>query len=229
MLQSGGAMNTANDSYRVGIADNDPVTGKTFAMILPRLAPGLQVAWVVTSGKEAIRRCLNEEYAPDLLVLDMSLGSEENGVDITYLLRSETEAVDILGITSYPLQAYGADLAAAGAQGLVPKAHNRMLAEAIAAIRAGRTYSPLPDIHFDDAHTCNRRIVREPRPQAPLLSSQEEKVLNYLVQGRNYAQIAELSGVTESTVRTQIARAIAKLKANTLSEAVAIWVTKAWK
>ncbi|NMM94731.1 DNA-binding response regulator [Bifidobacterium sp. DSM 109957] len=214
---------------RLAIVDNDPLTVKLLAQAVPRWVPGVQVMWYTQSGGDAARKCTNPELAPDILMLDMSLNDGESGLDVCRLIRSDTDKVPVLGITSFSLTYYAAKLAAAGAQGLATKSDSSMMSLAISRLRRGGTFSPVSGVQFETTEEAHRRIISEPASTRPKLSAQEARILDLLSQGRKYAQIAEEFGVTESSIRTQSHRAVKKLNANTLSQAIAIWVTGTWQ
>lgn len=214
---------------RVAVVDNDPLTLKLLVQILPRGVPGLQVIWYTQSGGEAARKCTNADLAPDLLMLDMSLNDGESGLSVCRLIRSNTASVPILGITSYSLEHYAAKLAEAGAQGLCTKSETSMIALAIERIRRGGTFSSVAGVQFDTAARAHERLAQAEAAKEPRLSIREAQILDLLSQGRKYSQIAEEFGVAESSIRTQSHRAVKKLNASTLSQAIAIWVTGAWQ
>lgn len=214
---------------RLSIVDNDPLTLSLLVKMVPRWIPGSQIIWFTQSGGDAARRCLDPELAPDILMLDMSLNDEESGLDVCRLIRMEDGAVPLLGITSFSLAYYAEKLAHAGAQGLATKSDSSMITLAVNQLRKGGTFSPVKGVRFDTAADAYERLMRAPKSEQPKLSAQESRVLDMLSRGLRYAQIAEDFGVTESSVRTQAHRAVKKLNASTLSQAIALWVTGAWK
>ena len=98
---------------------------------------------------------------------------------------------------------------------------------AISRLCSGGTFSPVDGVRFDAAAAAHDRLIHEPKSDPPRLSAQESRILDLLSQGMRYAQIASEFGTAESSVRTQAHRAVKKLNANTLSQAIAIWVTGA--
>lgn len=214
---------------RLGVVDNDRMTLNFMVKIMPQWLPGTQVLWYTVSGGDAARRCVDPELAPDMLLLDMSLGLDVNGLDATKRIRYETGDVPILGITSYSLRHYAAPLAKAGAQGLVTKSDTSMLVQGYNALVHGGVFSPVEGVRFDTAIDAHNRLIASGPENRPKLSAQETQIMNLLIEGNKYAQIAESFGVSESSIRTQTHRAVKKLGAHTLSQAIAIWVRETWQ
>jgi LuxR family maltose regulon positive regulatory protein len=72
-------------------------------------------------------------------------------------------------------------------------------------------------IHGQDAsHSPGRRVPREP------LSRQEQRVLQLLVAGQTYAEIAEVLVVSPNTIKTQISSIYRKLGVSRRAEAIAV-------
>ena len=214
---------------RLGLVDNDRMTLNFMVKAMPRWLPGTQVLWYTADGSDAARRCVDPELAPDLLLLDMSLDFGSNGLDVARLIRYETSGTPILGLTSYSLRHYAAKLADAGAQGLVTKSDAAMLRMGYNQVAHGGVFNPVPGVMFENAVDAHSRLIAQGPSRRPKLSAQETRIMDLLVEGNKYAHIAQEFGVTESSIRTQTHRAVKKLKAATLSQAIAIWVTKDWQ
>ena len=212
---------------RIAILDNDPLFLKLLVQLVPRCVAGTEVVWFTQSGLDAARRCTDPDLAPDILMMDLSLNDETSGLEVCRLIRTVIAEVPLLGMTSFSLAFYAAKLADAGAQGLAAKSDSSMMSLAISRLRNGGTFSPVDGVRFDAAATAHDRLIHAPKSDPPRLSAQESRILDLLSQGMRYAQIASEFGTAESSVRTQAHRAVKKLNANTLSQAIAIWVTGA--
>lgn len=99
--------------------------------------------WGTSDADEAVAKTLSPETRPRLLLVDMSLG-EATGVSVCRKIRTRTDRVLLLGITAFSVETYAERIAAAGAQGIVPKADIPQLAQALCTVAAGGTFMPRP-------------------------------------------------------------------------------------
>ncbi|WEV65803.1 MULTISPECIES: response regulator transcription factor [unclassified Bifidobacterium] len=217
-------VDSATRPLRIAVTDNDNFALMTLASLLPRTLPGSKVVWSSTSAPDAIAKATDPVSMPDILLLDMSLSSTLTGPDVCRAIRKKTPKVKVLGITSYSLEHYAADLADAGAQGLVSKSDIPQLQMALHAISQDDTYSVFNNIHFASADKAYARISQEPSNDKISLTQHEKTIMDLLARGKRYKQIAEDMGISESSIRTGAHRAIRKLGASTLSQGVGIWM-----
>ncbi|MDF7663138.1 response regulator transcription factor [Bifidobacterium sp. ESL0763] len=224
MPSGAGGQGAGNRPLRLAVTDNDNFALMTMANLLPRIIPNCEVIWSSTSATETITKAADPHSMPDVLILDMSLSSSYTGPDVCRAIRRATPKVRILGITSYSLEHYAADLASAGAQGLVSKSDIPQIQAALRAISQGNTYSSLNNVRFEDATLAYDHISREPSDAKVKLTAHEERILDLLAHGKRYKQIADELGTSDSSIRTGAHRAIKKLGASTLSQGVGIWM-----
>lgn len=213
---------------RLALVDNDPLALSLLVQRLPQWVPGIEIYWYTDSDDQAVRKCLNPDSSPDVLLLDLSLREGESGVKICRSLRADDDSVWILGMTSYSLHHYANDLAEAGAQGIVSKGDPKMLALAINTVCHQRVFNPLEETTlFQPPSSAHKRIAEQRKESKRMrLSPQEERIFELLSQGYDYATIASEFGVRQSSIRTQAHRAVRKLEANTLAHALVLWVTR---
>ncbi|WEV64033.1 response regulator transcription factor [Bifidobacterium sp. ESL0732] len=209
---------------RIAVTDNDNFALMTLANLLPHTVPDSIVIWSSTSATDTIAKATEPASMPDILILDMSLSSTYTGPEVCHAIRKVTPKVKVLGITSYSLEHYAADLADAGAQGLVSKSDIPQLQTALQAISQGNIYSVFNDVHFSSAQEAYNRISREPSNDKVQLTEHEKKIMDLLAQGKRYKQIADEMEISESSIRTGAHRAIKKLGASTLSQGVGVWM-----
>lgn len=100
------------------------------------------------------------------------------------------------------------DLLRAGVRGLVFDVEvERTLTAAVAAVRCGLVVAPR---------------TASPNPGRPALTSREKQVIGLIVLGFTNAEIASKLYIAESTVKTHVSAAFAKLNVSTRSEAAAL-------
>lgn len=157
------------------------------------------------------------ELQPDLVVLDLNL-PDQNGVQLAAEIRSTWPAIKILVLTGSSSEPAAAEVARAGADGLVRKedAANDFL-RAIPVVMAGKPYfSPVA------AEAIAQALWKNPqaRSPAPALAEREQEVLRGLADGLGYKEIASQLQISVRTAETYRARLVRKLGCNTRAELV---------
>ena len=79
---------------------------------------GVSVVGVAASGDEAVR--LAEAFAPDLALVDISLG-EESGFDVARRLESTTRPPAVIFVSTHDEREFSSRIAASPALGFIPK------------------------------------------------------------------------------------------------------------
>ena len=223
-------MESLGSGISVGVVDNDPYAAKMLGTIIARLCPDARIAWTVTLGVAAVRRCLDEATRPDVLVTDMAM-EDIGGVDVTRQIRSRSAKPGIVCVTSYSLGEYETAAADAGAQACVAKTDLQGLAAAITAAADGLPYQPDAAADSDTHHPVflsaaeayeRLRVRGQESSAASALSAKEREVLRRYAQGEDTNGIATALGAHRSTIATYERRACMKLHAK--SRAQAIWI-----
>ena len=219
----------------IGLVDNDAFALAFLARSIVELMPEARVRWSVTSGREAIERCLDPRDAPDVLLTDMSMDGL-SGSAVCRAIRSRTARTAILAVTSFSLNVYAGKAAQAGAQGIVAKSVEASIIGAIRTVAAGGTWCPDgvaigrrvgPQIGlldgFQTAAAAHERLRGSPTPRRMLLSDREAEAMDLCSHGLTTDRIAAAMGVGVTTAKTYLTRAIHKLGASSRGQAVAMW------
>lgn len=163
-----------NRPFSIAIVDNDAIALYALRTLIEK-TPTMRIIWTATTGREALTRCLEDNAAPDVLLIDMAL-SDMPGTVLCRRLRASTPFPKVLAITSYPLDIYETEAAEAGAQGIIAKDDFKMLAQAIAIIHGGGV---LPaNTPFETAENAYDRIRSTPADPLTTLTFNEMKALN---------------------------------------------------
>ncbi len=179
---------------------------------------GIEVVGEAGSGEEAL--AMAAQVRPDVVLMDLQLGSGMDGVRATRLLSSgagDTAGAPrprVLVLTMFDSDADIARAIEAGATGYLLKAEAPK--ELFAAIRnaaAGRTAlsPPVAD-----------RVLAQLRSPRPALSERERDILRQLARGLGNREIARALFISEATVKTHLGRIYAKLGVETRAGAVAV-------
>jgi DNA-binding NarL/FixJ family response regulator len=193
---------------RVLLADDQTLVRTGFRVILE--AEGdIEVVAEADTGHEAIRQAQLTE--PDVILMDIRM-PELDGLSATEQILRQARPPTIVVLTTFDQNEYVYRALQAGAAGFLLK--DAPSTRLIAAVRAAATGDSL----IDPAIT--RRLVErfvepaQPRglpAQLAVLTDRELDVLRLIARGLANAEIAAELVVAETTVKTHVARILAKL------------------
>lgn len=192
---------------RVLVADDQPVVRSGLAMILEG-ADDMLFVGEAGDGRSALR--LAEQVAPDVVLMDIRM-PDLDGIAATRALVGSGSPARVLVLTTYDPDEYVFEALAAGASGFLLKTDSPpRLLDGIRAVHAGESlFTP----------TVTRRLVEryvetpprvDPRSALPLLTVRETEVLLAVAEGLSNAEIAARLYIGEGTVKTHVARILAK-------------------
>jgi DNA-binding NarL/FixJ family response regulator len=172
--------------------------------------PDLTVAGEAGTGSEALAQA--SALDPDVILMDVRM-PQMNGIEATSRLVQAGCRARILMLTTFNLDEYVYHALKAGASGFLLKDASRdQLTGAVRAVSAGETLL---------APAVTRRLIEDfcrgpaPGPAAATasggLSERELGVVRLVAQGRSNAEIAAALYLIEATVKSHIARILAKL------------------
>jgi DNA-binding NarL/FixJ family response regulator len=206
---------------RVVIADDQKLVRGGFRLILN--SAGIPVVAEAADGKEAVAAAL--KHRPDVVLMDIRM-PEMDGLEATRrILESRAcQDVRVIVLTTFDLDQYVYAALAAGASGFLLK--DISPEQLIAAVRLVRTGDALL------APSITRRLVERfaPRPAGPrergrnlsVLTPRELEVLGLIARGMSNAELASALTLSEATVKTHVARILAKLDLRDRVQAVVL-------
>jgi DNA-binding NarL/FixJ family response regulator len=207
---------------RILLVDDQALVRAGFRMILDA-EPEMEVVGEAGDGREAIDQV--RALRPDIVLMDIRM-PELDGLEATRrILESGDDAPRILMLTTFDLDEYVYEALRAGASGFLLKdTPPEQLVSAIEVIAQGEALlSP----------TITRRVISEfvkgtgPKPQAQFprlqeLTAREREVLTLIARGLSNAEIAKTLFVSETTVKTHVARILMKLNLRDRVQAVVL-------
>lgn len=147
---------------------------------------------------------------PDVVLMDLNLGSGPGGAETTARLRALPEPPHVLVLTTYDTEADIMSAIDAGASGyLLKDAPPEDLFRAIRGTARGETVL---------APAVAARLVRR---SGPLLTEREVEILGLLATGRSNRELARSLFVSEATVKSHLSHIYTKLEVDTRAAAVA--------
>lgn len=175
--------------------------------------PDFAVVSAVSSGPEAVDSCAR--LGPDLVLMDLRMPCGE-GVEATWRIRQAQPDVRVVVLTTYETDQDILRAVEAGAAGyLLKDSSKENLAEALRAASRGETVLA-PSV----ATTLVSRLRGDSTPR-PQLSGRELEVLRLAAAGSTNAEMGRAMFISETTVKTHLLRAYAKLGVSDRTAAVA--------
>jgi DNA-binding NarL/FixJ family response regulator len=191
------------------LCDDQELVRAGFRLILD-LEADLEVVGEAADGKECLRR--TAELRPDVVLMDIRMPVMD-GIEATAQIVAASPATKVLVLTTFDLDQLVYDAMRAGASGFLLKdAPREQLVNAVRVVARGESLL---------APAITRRLVERfvamPPPgsgvpeQMADLSDREREVLVLVARGLSNAEIAAELFVGEATVKTHVARMLAKL------------------
>ena len=209
---------------RILIADDQALVRAGFKMILDA-EDDLEIVGEAADGKVAID--MVRRVKPDVVLMDIRM-PEMDGIEATRQIVAATESSDnpvrVLMLTTFDLNEYVYEALRAGASGFLLKdVPPEQLAAGIRVVASGEALL---------APTITKRLIQKfavsgpPDPVAPSgydeLTERETEVFGLIARGLSNAEIAEELIVSETTVKTHVARVLMKLRLRDRVQAVVL-------
>ena len=183
-----------------------------------------QVVAEAGDGREAVR--LAGDLQPDVAILDIGMPLL-NGIEATRQIGRRAPEVRILILSMHSDEAYIIQALQAGARGyLLKDTADAELIDAVQAVTRGKSFfSPaVARVMLDDY--VRRLQERGITDRYDTLSEREREIFQLIVEGRTNKEIAEMLGVSPSTIETHRAHIMEKLDVHSAVELVLYAVRK---
>ena len=199
-------------SVRVLIVDDQALVRAGFRMILES-EPDVEIVGEASDGAEALEAA--RELSPDVILMDIRMPNLDGLEATRRLLEQPGDVPRVLMLTTFDLDEYVYEALRAGACGfMLNDTPPEQLVEAIHVVALGDALlSP----------TITRRVIEEfirrPPSTIPMtrpakldeLTARELEVLGFMARGLSNAEIATDLFVSETTVKTHVARILMTL------------------
>ena len=192
---------------RVMVVDDHEVVRHGVAGLL-RAAEGIVVCGEAASAAEALR--VADDTRPDVVIMDVRLGAD-SGIEATRELRARRAETQVIMLTSFADDDALFSSIMAGAAGYVLKQiRGTDLVGAVHSVAAGQSLlDPAVTSAVLDRLRQGRDMLKDEK--LARLSSQEERILTLVAQGKTNKEIGEELFVAEKTVKNHLSHILQKL------------------
>jgi DNA-binding NarL/FixJ family response regulator len=205
---------------KVLIVDDQALVRDGFRMIL-ELDVQIEVVGEAADGKAAMAAVA--KVRPDLVLMDIRMPGLD-GLETTRRLMLQPNPPKVLVLTTYDADEYVYDAMKAGASGFLLKdVQKGQLVRAVHTVAAGDS---LLDSNVTrrliERFLGERRVAPDVETMLRQLSAREMEVLKLIAAGLTNAEIAQRLVLGQSTVKTHVARILAKLQLRDRVQAVVL-------
>lgn len=193
---------------RVVIADDQPVVRSGLRMILETEAE-IEVTGEAADGAEAVDAVLQTN--PDVVLMDINM-PRVDGIDATRRIAATGLATKVVMLTTYGVDENVYDALKAGAIGFLMKTDppDQLVEAVVNAARGNASLAPEITRRMIDRFVSAGHPAR-PSSELQSLTTRELEVLTLLARGQTNTEIASELYLSEGTVKTHVARILAKL------------------
>ena len=196
------------------IADDHEVVREGLRLALSR-SPRIRVIGEASDGKSAVT--LTERRRPDVVIMDLRM-PDMDGLEATEQILSKTPDTAVLIFTAYGERSLMQRGLETGARGYILKeTPHETLIRAVEKVAGGDT--------FVDPALMAEFIAG--RGQMEVLTPREREILQLLADGMSNVDVAAKLYISQETVKSHVRHILAKLEADTRTQAVAIALREA--
>jgi DNA-binding NarL/FixJ family response regulator len=191
------------------IADDQALVRAGFRMVL-EAEEDIAVVGEAANGEQAVHGA--QRLAPDVVLMDIRM-PELDGIAATRRIARANGAPRVLILTTFDLDEYVYDALGAGASGFLLKdSPPEQLVTAIRVVAGGEALlAPSVTSRLIEQFARLRIVGRADPPGLDELTARELEVFRLVARGLSNAEIAAELVVGETTVKTHVARLLAKL------------------
>ena len=204
----------ADQPLNVLIVDDHEIVRKGLVMLISR-QEDMRVVGEAGTAAEAVQQA--RDLTPDVVVLDVRL-PDESGIEACRDMRAENSDIKVLMLTSYSDEEAVMGSIMAGASGyLLKEIRSQEIVEAIRRVGAGQS---LLDPSVTAAVLERIRRGKEDDPWSDL-TSQEQRILELIAEGKTNKEISEVVNLSDKTVKNYVSNILGKLEVSRRSQAAA--------
>jgi DNA-binding NarL/FixJ family response regulator len=200
--------------------EDDEAVARLISQVLT--SHGFEVCGTALTGEDGLTLARKEK--PDVALVDLGL-PRMSGEEVIAAIRKDLPKTKCIALTAVDIPARVLGALRSGAAGYILKPfHASELARAVEEVLSGEAAPISPRA----AKVLLAELRGDPPEQrnGPPLSKRELEVLELLVHGHTYADVAQALGIAEGTVQTYVKRIYEKLDVSTKAEAALLAVAR---
>jgi two-component system, NarL family, response regulator DevR len=202
---------------RVLVVDDHEVVREGLVSLLNR-RDGFEVVAEAGTVAEAIEQA--RRFEPDIVVMDVRL-PDGSGIEACREIRAERPATRVLMLTSYPDEEAVLSAIVAGASGyLLKQTRARDLVAALEAVGHGESLLD-PAVTEKVLERVRRLATGGVADDLAALTSQEQKILLLVAEGKTNKEIAADVFLSDKTVKNYVSSILSKLNLERRTQAAA--------
>ena len=210
---------TTHAPARVLVVEDHPLL-RSVIRIACEQTPGLEMVGELDDGSSALEAC--RELAPDVILLDLSLPGELQGLDLARAIRAEGLPVRILILTARTDREALFESVIVGVEGYLEKASGvRVIADALSRVAGGERVFTQAQMRGAAAELGRRAKQARETGASANLSAREIEVLEHAARGFTVGQVARRLDLSPRTVETHLGNAYRKLGVGNRVQALA--------
>lgn len=184
------------------------------------LHPEMRVIWMRGNGREAVQ-ALEAGEIPDVIMMDIRMPVMD-GIEATTLISGKWPDIPIIMCTVFDDEEYILQAILAGAKGYLMKdaPPDKIHASVQEALAGGAPMSPLIAAKALKLIRGNQAAPTTSVPEEYNLTARETEILDLLVEGETYQQIADRLFISYGTVRKHVENIYRKLEVHGKVEAI---------
>ena len=201
---------------RVMLVDDHEIVGDGLRSLLSA-QDDIEVVAEASTAAEAVLRA--RSYKPEVVVMDLRL-PDASGVSACRDIRSESPAIKVLMLTSYPDDQAVLDAIMAGASGyLLKQIRSAELLDGIRQVAAGQSLLD-PKVTAAVLERVRNPSVNDD-PRLARLTPMEVRILEHIAEGMTNRQIGDRVNLAEKTIKNYVSSILGKLQVARRAEAAA--------
>ena len=211
---------------QLAIVDDNESIRKSLKQVF-ELFDEIDVVWTATDGEEAVN-IVEDGHAADAILMDIEM-REMDGITATDRIKSYNPAVKIIMLTIFEDETSLVKALRAGADGYLLKGEKPLKMVSLIKDALENRFPLSPEV-AEKAMQIFRREPNNPKVNIDEfhLTKREKEVLNFLVSGKTYKQIADEMIVSPFTIRSHMENLYRKLDVHNKAEAVTMATRNGW-